>query len=432
MVSERKHLHWHYDYIVSAVFLLQATEAFGIVDRLVHGAFVGKPGDKITQSFNLLMFACALLLFWRAFRKGIGAGGVLALALGAFLLLSAVWSVDPETTVRRGVICLFLIMGAVGVAGVLDRDEVLDLVAMTCGLCAGVSIMLLVISPSEMWSPSGFGGIFDNKNLLGQVMAVGVLASLHGIRSSSHRRRLSGICTLILFIFLAFLSKSSTALMVILLFCTVSGVIALFRKGGIASILGIFLTMFLVPTTVIVALSPDWVLGIIGKDPTLTGRTDLWAYVIDDIQKRPILGWGFSAFWSLSNPPAFQISAALGWVVVHAHNALLEMLLEVGIVGAAFFLFLWARNIALALRCMNTSAKELATSSLLCCIGVFVQGITEPALIEPNIWLFAFLTTGLLCEKAVRASRRQLYPTALRAIPWEVPVRSQKMKFQTR
>jgi O-antigen ligase len=194
----------------------------------------------------------------------------------------------------------------------------------------------------------------------------------------------------------------------------------------------VFLIMFLVPTTVIVALNPDLLLGIIGKDPTLTGRTDVWSYVLDDIQKRPILGWGFCAFWSSNNPAALEIWTALRWVVPHAHNALLEMLLEVGIVGAAFFLFLWARNIALALRCMNTSAKELAISSLLCCIGVFVQGITEPVLIEPNIWMIVFFITGLLCEKAVRAPRRQQYPAILRAIPREVPMHSGKARLRTR
>jgi O-antigen ligase len=127
-----------------------------------------------------------------------------------------------------------------------------------------------------------------------------------------------------------------------------------------------------------------------------------------------------------------KISTALGWFVPQAHNALLEMLLEVGIVGAAFFLFLWARNIALTLRCMNTSAKQLAISSLLCCIGVFVQGITEPALIEPNIWVIVFFSTGLLCEKAVRTPRRQQYLATLRAIPRALPAHSQNMKFRTR
>jgi O-antigen ligase len=431
MVSERKSLRWHYYYIVAVVFLLLATGAFGIVDRLVYGTWAGKAGDKLTQSVNLIMFVTAFLLFWRASRKRILVGGVLALALAGFLVLSAVWSIDPQTTVRRGVIYLFFIIGAIGIAGSLDADEAMDAVCMTCGLCAAASIVLLVISPSNVWSPSGLYGIFPSKNLLGEVMEVGVLASLYGITTRRRHKRLSSIWTLILFIIVAFLSRSTTSMLVIFVFCTLSGVIALFRGGGNARILGVFLSLFLIPTAVFVLLSPDWVLGMTGKDPTLTGRTELWSYVLDDIQKKPILGWGFSAFWSGNNPAVMEISTALGWYITQAHNNLLEMLLEVGIVGTAFFLFLWARNVVLALRCMNTAAKELAQLLLLCSGGILLEGISESVLLETTIWVIMFFTIGLACERAMRAPRRQRRPAALQ-VPRVEPMHPRETKFRTR
>ena len=141
----------------------------------------------------------------------------------------------------------------------------------------------------------------------------------------------------------------------------------------------------------------------------MTGRTDLWSYVIYYIQDRPILGWGYSAFWSGHNPAANEISTTLGWTVTQGHNALLQILLEVGIAGLALFLFLWVRNVLLALRCMRTSAKELAISSLLFYGAVFICGITEPVLSEPGILLDVFFMTGLMCERAVRAESRR-YP----------------------
>jgi O-antigen ligase len=416
-VSKRKGLRWWY--LASAVFLLQASEAFGIVDRLVYGEWAYKSGDKITAGLNLLMIVTSVLLFWRA--KGIGASGILALALASFLLLSAVWSIDPETTVRRGVVYLFIIIGTIGVVGSLEGDEVMSLVGITCGLCAAASIVLLVISPSLATSPSDalsnsdLRGIFSQKNGLGQVMAVGALASLSGIRISRGRKRLFKILTLILFIILAFFSKSTTALLMIFFFCTVGGVIALFQKGGIASILSVTSIILLVPVVGIVSLDTDTALGLIGKDQTLTGRTELWSYLIYYIQQRPILGWGYSAFWSNNNPAAIEISTVLRWAS-QAHNAAIGMLLEVGIVGLAFFLFLWVRNVASSLKCMSTSAKEPAVSSLLCCGGIFLSGITEPVLLEPGILLSVFFMTGLMCERAVRAERRQRYPNYAAAV----------------
>jgi exopolysaccharide production protein ExoQ len=373
-------------------------QAFGIVDRLVYGEWAAKPGNKITQGLSLLMIATCLLLFWRASRRGsIPAGGTLALTLTAFLLLSALWSIDPETTVRRGVLYVFFVIGAIGVAGNLDGDKFMDLLGVSCLLAAAASIVLLVISPSDAMQGDAFRGIFANKNVLGPVMAAGALASLHGIRIG---RRLPNIFKLIVFIVVAFAAKSTTSLLIIFTFCTGDRVVALFRR---ARILAMFATIFLVPTVVIVALSPDSVLEMMGKDPTLTGRTDLWAHVIPYISERPMLGWGYFAFWSLVNPAANEISSLLRFHVTHAHNGLLEMLLEVGIVGTIFLVFLWARNVVLALLCLRTPAKDFAVSSLLCCGAIVLMGVSEPVLVDHSqVLVSVFFITGLMCERTVR------------------------------
>jgi exopolysaccharide production protein ExoQ len=427
MVCERKGLRWYS--IASAVFLLQTSEAFGIIDRLVYGEWEYKSGDKITVGLNLLMMATSFLLFWRA--KRIGPGWILALATATLLLLSTTWSIDAETTFRRAILYLFIVIGTIGVAGSLDSDEAMKLVSITCGLCAVASIVLVVISPSGAFANSALRGIFSQKNGLGQVMAAGTLAQLHVIRIS-RRLSLFKILALILFITLAFYSQSSTALLMILAFCTVSGGVALYRKGGIARILSILSIVVLVPAAGIFLLSSDASLQMIGKDATLTGRTELWSFVLVEIQQRPILGWGYSSFWSAKNPAAIEISTAVGWTVPQAHNALLGMLLDVGIVGAAFFLFLWARNVVLAFRCMNTSAKELAVSSLLCCGGVFIGGITEPVLLESGIFLNVFFMMGLMCEGAIRAAARPRRVTIVQVVTPVPPAKAQKTNFLTR
>ena len=214
--------------------------AFGVVDRLVYGEWAIKAGDKITQGLNFLMFATGLLLFWRASRRGsILAGGTLALALAAFLLLSALWSIDPQTTIRRGVLYVFFVIGVIGVAGNLDGDKFMDLLGVTCLLAAAASIVLLVISPRNALEMSGSNelrGIFANKNALGPVMAAGALASLHGIRIGGGRR-LPNIFTLIVFIVVAFAAKSTTSLLIIFAFCTADRVVALFRRARILAML---------------------------------------------------------------------------------------------------------------------------------------------------------------------------------------------------
>jgi O-antigen ligase len=238
-------------------------------------------------------------------------------------------------------------------------------------------------------------------------MAAGALASLHRIRIGGGRR-LPNIFTLIVFIVVAFAAKSGTSLLIIFAFCSADRVAALFRR---ARILGMLSIIFLVPTAVIVALNSDSVLEMIGKESTLTGRTDLWAYLIPYISERPVLGWGLLAFWSPVNPVANEISSLLGWPVTEAHNGLLEMLLEVGIIGTIFFVFLWARNVVLAVRCLRTSAKEFALSSLLCCGGIILMSMTEHVLLNPSQALvIVFFITGLMCERTLRRASGSFRP----------------------
>jgi O-antigen ligase len=154
-------------------------------------------------------------------------------------------------------------------------------------------------------------------------------------------------------------------------------------------------------------LSPDVILDFLGKDATLTGRTDLWYFVKLCIAQRPLFGWGFDAFWVTNNPAANEISTNLGWVVPQAHNGLLELLLEVGAIGTSLFAIVFARNVWIAMRCLRTPAKELGKTLLLCCGGILLVGISEEVLVDPSqISVGLLFVMGLTGERALRAGAR--------------------------
>ena len=336
-------------YYFSAVFFTaNSIQAFDIIDRLVYGEWLGKPGDKITQGLNLLLMVSSFALLARGYRRirSIRIGAILALGLAGFLLLSAAWSINPQATTRQGIIYLFVVVGAIGTAGSFEVDEFMKVVAAVCGLAALASLLLIVVSPSSVFvgDPGEYRGIFSQKNELGEAMAVGALAALHGIRASK-RHRWHGALILVFVTIACFLSKSATSLLTIFVLCSVDAVSAMMRNGGSARILGIIVTVIAGPALAFIAISPDWLLEMMGKDPTLTGRTIIWSYVIPDIYQKPLLGWGYAAFWSPNNPAAMEIGESIHWFAPEAHNGLLEILLTVGVVGAIFFFFLLARNI---------------------------------------------------------------------------------------
>ncbi|MBN9551013.1 MAG: O-antigen ligase family protein [Alphaproteobacteria bacterium] len=90
----------------------------------------------------------------------------------------------------------------------------------------------------------------------------------------------------------------------------------------------------------------DFVLGIFGKDSTLTGRTYLWEQGWAAAQQRPLLGYGYAAYWvqGLADPERlwaeFYISTRSGF---HFHNTYIEALVELGFIGVTMLVLVLLR-----------------------------------------------------------------------------------------
>ena len=334
-------------YFVSGFFLLDTTGGLGVLSRLVYGTWAGKGGDPITQSLNVLMFAASLTLFsCRRSKRRLCPGqrpGLVGGRVPVSLRSLVVGPGDDSTGGRH----------------LLVRHHRRDRNRPHHG-CRRVhaSAQSVLLPGCNRFDPPArclpqqrsihgarrewrllhgeFVGIFAQKNVLGQVMATGVLATLHGIRVARYRV-FGKLCMLLVFLGMAYASKSTGALMAALLFCGISAFDSLWRKGGAARMTGVIFAIFLTPLIIVAVIAPDRFLVLIGKDPTLTGRSFIWAYVIKDIWVKPWLGWGYFGFWQLSNPYALEINKFMQWVVPHAHNGLLESLLNVGIAGHSVF-----------------------------------------------------------------------------------------------
>jgi exopolysaccharide production protein ExoQ len=406
---------WYY--WVSGFFVLDTMQALGFIDQLVYGP-LSPGGSTVTQILNLLMIASSLTLFAYSCNrgtKGVATGSVLAFSAAAFLLLSSLWSLNPAMSARTAVIYLFVILGAVGVARAMLADEFMHLLAWCCFISAIASLFLVVASPGIAFAPGdyegtlNFKGVFPFKNILGQVMATGALAALHGIRVA-RRRYVAKLSMLVVFVGLAYASKSTGALLASLVFCGISGFDSLWRKGGAARQTGVIFAACLAPVLVLALAAPDTLLELIGKDPTLTGRTEIWAYVREDIWRKPLLGWGYFGFWQLTNPAALEISDAVHWVVPQAHNGLLEFLLNIGLIGTALFALILIRTMVLAVRCLGTTERAIAISTIACCVGILQEGVSEIVLLPPTYSLTPVVfITGLMCERALHVAEGRRY-----------------------
>jgi O-antigen ligase len=329
-----------------------------------------------------------------------------------------------------------MVMGSIGIATNLKSDEYMELLALMCFLCAVASVLLYLAVPSMAYggpdSTGDFRGIFSQKNILGEAMTIGALACLHGLRVN-RRRRNRNLVFLGVVAVLAIMSGSATSSVTVVIFCLVHVAGEMIRKGGAARPLAIMVLVLAMPVILFAAAAPETLMELIGKDPTLTGRTEIWAYVIADIYRKPLLGWGYLGFWTFDNPAAVEISNALHWFAPQSHNGLLEILLYVGFIGAAYFIFLWARLVWLAVRCLPTPDYAAGMSCLLSCIGVLLVGISETVLVVPfEASTSVFFITGFLCERALRTARvRRRRPVRANAARAGRSVRAPAMQAAT-
>lgn len=79
------------------------------------------------------------------------------------------------------------------------------------------------------------------------------------------------------------------------------------------------------------------VIRLLGRDMTLTGRTEIWTDVFAVASRSPLIGVGYGGFWigRLANIPW---SEGLSWVLGQAHNGYVDTYLQLGWLGVCLLM----------------------------------------------------------------------------------------------
>jgi exopolysaccharide production protein ExoQ len=153
--------------------------------------------------------------------------------------------------------------------------------------------------------------------------------------------------------------------------------------------------------TVLVTNS-DAALTLLGRDSTLTGRTQLWHECMVSILKRPMLGYGFDAFWRGMIGESARVTLAVHWLVPTAHNGALQLWLDLGAVGLTLFVVAFAVYTAKSLRFYLSNESHLRAWPLAYLAFVFFYNFTEVTELEQNN-IFTMLLAALAATVTLRA-----------------------------
>src|SRR5205814_3493959 len=98
-------------------------------------------------------------------------------------------------------------------------------------------------------------------------------------------------------------------------------------------LLVVILCVLVAAISVAATTSFDALASSLGKDSTMSGRSDIYREVWISIWKAPILGYGYAGFWGVS-PEAARVGLSIGWTNIgFSENGVLELALQLGFVG---------------------------------------------------------------------------------------------------
>jgi exopolysaccharide production protein ExoQ len=290
------------------------------------------------------------------------------LILPAFCLLSVLWSQFPVLSLRYGVQLALTFAIAIVMA---CRVAPITLMRCLFGIY-GIGVVGSILFGRVRDDIGAWIGIFGSKNAFAAVVSGFALTAVAMLfdRSAPRLLRLSALAGLAVCGPLLIAAQSAGAMLALAPAAAISVAIIFSRRMSRPQkvLAGFGIASASLVVMLVVAGYGDLifenVLRYFGKDDTLTGRTELWAYGTGVIEEHPWLGVGYQAFWVQGSGPAEMLWAAFGIASrmgFNFHNTYISNAVEIGFVGLAIQLvLLYGAWIALLLWSLRSPRPETA------------------------------------------------------------------------
>ncbi|MDZ8187880.1 MAG: O-antigen ligase family protein [Nostoc sp. ChiSLP02] len=399
--------------------LISAEEFLTVICLLIYA---GTPLDPfLTDGYSVqegdrtifrVFFTCTYLLStllitlrWKKVISVISREKLIWLLLGV-CALSAIWSLDPDTTIRRVFGLIGTTLFGVYLASRYTLKEQLKLCAYMFAISGIACLLVGVLVPKYgiggEESATAWRGIYPQKNVLGKRFVLGGATFLF-LAMTTQKNRWHYWIGYILSGILIVLSSSTTSLanlFVITASFPIYQRILRFRYTTMIPILTFIGTLSLVFYAWFVTYA-DQILGSVGKDTTLTGRAELWPVVFEMIEKKPWLGYGYGAFWQGSDTSAANyVQMSIGWPAPTAHNGFLDLWLGVGLLGLLVFFAGFVINLSRAIYFIRLNkAHENQVWLLIYLTFIILANLTETTLIEQNSIEWILYVSAILTSK---------------------------------
>lgn len=280
----------------------------------------------------------------------------------ALIVLSIAWSAYRVESVLGVVATLVTTTFAVFLATCFTWAELVDALARAMRVALGLSLLFeFVVSVFvrdkvlPLWVdysdldkiPNAFywsrdllfeggriQGIVGNANILAMIALLALIAEV-ARRVAGRGSWYGSIVGTVVAVGVLALTRSTTVLVAAVVLAVVVLVAWLARRAHGGRRLGIAIAL-LVGTGTVAVLAVVFrgpLLALAGRSSDLTNRLDIWSAVTDLALERPVAGWGWISYWAPWAPPFDDLAVIKGVTYLQAHNAWLDVFLQLGILG---------------------------------------------------------------------------------------------------
>lgn len=374
-------------------------------DISIRGRALDDTGVDGQSAVKFMLWASGwMLLFWRysVFKKAFqhSGAGAAALLFALWCLISTAYSPTPFYTFAASVSLIGLwLIGALLVKTV-PRGKLVVVIAaaLTLGMILTLALYLGVRERSMALTEGGtilrLAGIFSAPNTLGRAAALLLLLVVLAIY---YARRVVWLPLAIIggSTALVCLYMSNSRASMLALVCAVVVVVLRRRPVLLTAAVAVFLSV----SAVILAF-PSYLqevkllvsrTGHISEVSTFTGRTFIWEWVLATAAERPLQGFGFA---STRVVMVEGYRGPWGFTTASAHNAWLQSLITVGLVGTVLLLVNNAMLILKFFRRPDRLRDGLFVFVVM--LGLFEAAFTGPSV---NLITFVWLLATLLPDE---------------------------------
>jgi exopolysaccharide production protein ExoQ len=268
---------------------------------------------------------------------------------------SAFWSDYPLTTFYHGMELLTLAVSTIIMMRIVRIKPFIKGILLGIAIIMGITLASGNYAEDYLSKDRSLMGLFGSKNEVGFFSEIGIYLSLLMLlgRTTFFEKITFSIFPLVLCSACLALSKSATSVASLAILLSLgTAAYMLTRIPRRLRTLALTGAIFVLVTGGLFIATAQFdilnaTLDALGKSPTLTGRTYLWAEGLKNGMEHPLLGYGYSAFWVPGRPQAeqywyeFYIPDKTGF---HFHNLFIQTFVDLGLAGALLMAWMLLAN----------------------------------------------------------------------------------------